>query len=64
MSAGSIFKTSVALRLTVHDSVNAGTLAGPDSTHPNLVWRATGPDRSPLIIPPVKKDYNSSTWKL
>ena len=56
MSADSIFKTCVALRLTVHDSVNAGTAAGPDSTHPNLVSRATGPEGSPLIIPPVKKD--------
>ena len=56
MSADSIFKTCVAFRLTVHAYVNAGTAANPDSTHPNLVSRATGPEGSPLIIPPVKKD--------
>ena len=56
MSADSIFKTCVALRLTVDDSLNAGTAAGPDSTHLNLFSRATGPEGSPLIIPPVKKD--------
>ena len=50
MSVESIFKTCVALRLTVHDSVNAGTEAGPDSTHPNLVSRATGPEGSPLTV--------------
>ena len=51
MLADSIFKTCVALRLTVHDSVNAGTEAGPD-----MGSRYTGPEGSPLIIPPVKKD--------
>ena len=56
MSADSIFKTCVALRLTVHYSVNAGTAAGLDSIHPKLVSRAKGPEGSPLIIPPVKKD--------
>ena len=56
MLADSIFKTCVALGLTEHDSVNAETAAGPDSTHPNLVSRATGPEGTPLIIPPIKKD--------
>ena len=56
MSADLIFKTSVALRVTVNDSVNAAFTAGPDSTHANLASRAMGLEGSPLIIPPVKKD--------
>ena len=36
-----------------------GTVVGPESTHPNLVWIATGPAFSHGIMPVVSSQYRS-----